>query len=154
MAGEWDFDFDIREACPNRVRYLREAVDMLVHNYPDVDVVDNGTELGPCIYQTVFRASVSDSEDSKEVALAVARINQFIRDLKARQAAFGWGIFDKAAYVDGGYVYVGVTWVKKIRLPGVRYATIMDIYELARPYIGDMGRAALSGALKDAAWAQ
>jgi hypothetical protein len=155
MAGEFG-EFDIRRACRNHVRYLHEVVDMLVHNYPDIDIVNKGSELGPCIYQTVFRASVSNPEDFKEVVLAVSRINQFIRDIKGRQAAYGWSIFEKVAHVDGGYVYVDVRWVKKIRLPGVGYATVMDIYELARPYINE-GRGegdGPHGALEAAAWAQ
>jgi hypothetical protein len=151
-----DGEFDIRVACRNRVRYLREVVDMLTHNYPDIDVADKGTELGPCIYRTVFRVSVSNPEDDKAVALAVARVNQLIRDVKARQAAYGWGVFEKEAYVGGGYVYVDVRWVKKIRLPGAGYATVMDVYELAEPYInGRRGEGAgPHGALEAAALVQ
>jgi hypothetical protein len=155
MAGEFDV-VDVREVCRGFLRYLREVVDTLAHNYPDVDVVDKGSELGPCVYQTVFRVSVSNPEDFKEVVLAVSRINHFIRDVKARQAAYGWGVFDKVARVDGGYVYMDVRWVKKIRLPGTRHTTVMDIYELARPYINE-GRgedAGPHGALEAAAWAQ
>jgi len=133
MAGEF-FEFDIREACRNRANYLREAVDMLKHNYPDVDVVEVSV-VGPCFYKTVFRTTASNPEDFKEVALVVSRINDFIRNVKARLAAYGWNIFEKVAHVDGGYVYVDVTWLKKIRLPDRRYTTAMDIYELAFPYI-------------------
>jgi hypothetical protein len=133
MAGE--FEFDIRSACRrNYVRYLREAVDMLVHSYPDADVVDGGTELGPCVYKTVFRTAINNPEDHKEFALAVARLNEFIRDVRARLEAYGWVVFEKEAYVKENYVYVDVTWVRKIRINGRRYVSVMDIYELARPY--------------------
>ncbi len=131
MGGE----FDIRLVCRNYVRYLREAVDMMARVYLDVDVVDSGTELGPCIYQTLFRASVDNPEDTKAVALAVARINEFIRDVKARLAAYNWEVFEKEAYVEGAYVYMVVRWVKKIRIPGKTYTSVMDIYELALPYM-------------------
>jgi hypothetical protein len=135
MAGE-SWEFDIREACRNNyVRYLRDAVDMLSHGYPDVDVVDNGSELGPCLYKTVFMMSVSDPEDYKAFALAVSRVNQFIRDIKARLVAYGWNVFEKESYTEGNHVYTVAVWVKKIRLPDKRYATAMDIYELALPYI-------------------
>jgi hypothetical protein len=127
-------EFDIREACRNRVMYLREAVDMLTHSYPDVDVVDSGSMLGPCVYQTVFRVA-ADTEDYKAVWLAVSRINAFIRDVKARLAAYRWVVFEKESYVEGGYVYMTVTWIKKIRLPDRRYTSVMDIYELALPYM-------------------
>jgi hypothetical protein len=142
MAGEWDFDFDIREACPNRVRYLREAVDMLVHGYPDIDVVDGGTELGPCVYKTVFRTAINNPEDHKGFALAVARLNEFIRDVKARLAAYGWVVFEKEAYVKENYVYVDVTWVRKIRVNGRRHVSVMDVYELAMPYMAKRGEGA------------
>jgi hypothetical protein len=147
MAGE----FDIRFACRNRVNYLRGTVDMLKHSYPDVDVVDSGTELGPCTYQTVFKMSVSNPEDNKEVALAVARINEFISDLKARLGTYGWVVFEKEAKIEGD-LYMDVRWIKKIRLPGRRYTTPMDIYELALPYIEASLRAAakLSEALAEA----
>ncbi len=142
-------EFDIRAACRNRVGYLREAVDMLAHHYPDVDVVDSGTVLGPCVYQTVFRVS-ADTEDYKAVALAVARINEFIRDLSARLSAYGWVVFEKEGYPKGeGHVYVVVRWVKKIRLPDRRYTSVMDIYELALPYMRE--GAELSVALAEAA---
>jgi hypothetical protein len=140
MAGEWDFDFEIREACPNRVRYLREAVDMLVHSYPDVDVVDIGW-LGPCFYRTVFRTAVNNPEDYKEVALAVARLNEFIRGVRAQLAAYGWQVFEKEAYVKESYVYVDAVWVRKIRVNGRRHVTAMDIYELALPHIKGYGGA-------------
>jgi len=131
MAGE----FDIREACPNRVRYLREAVNVLIFNYPDVDVVDNGVELGPCVYRTIFRTAISNPEDNKAVALAIARINEYIRDVRARLEAYGWEVFEKDSYVEEGYVYVEVKWVRKIRIPGKRHISLMDIYELALPHI-------------------
>jgi len=133
MAGEF-LEFDIREACRNHVNYLREAADMLKHNYPDIDVVEVSV-VGPCFYKTVFRTAAPNPEDFKEVALVVSRINDFIRNVKARLAAYGWNIFEKVAHVDGGYVYVDVMWVKKIRLPDRRYTTAMDIYKLAFPYI-------------------
>jgi hypothetical protein len=136
MVGDWDFEFDIREACPNRVKYLREAVEVVAQNYSDIDVVDGGTELGPCFYRTVFRVSVSNLEDHKAVTLAVARINQLIRDIKERQASYGWAVFEKEAYIDGGYVYMWVTWVKKVRIPGRRYTSVMELYELALPHMG------------------
>jgi hypothetical protein len=128
MRGEWD----IRASCPNRVKYLREAVDMLRHNYHDVDVVDSGTELGPCVYRTVFRVAVSNPED---VALAVARINEFIRSVKAQLEGYWW-LFEKASHVDGGYVYMDAIWLRRIWLPFKKYATPMDIYELAAPHLG------------------
>jgi hypothetical protein len=129
MAGE----FDIREACRNNyVRYLREAVDMLTHSYPDVDVVDKGSVLGPCLYKTVFVTSVSDPEDYKAFALAVSRANQFIRDIKARLNGYGWDIFEKESYMEGNYVYTVAVWVKKVRIPGKRFVSVMDIYEMAR----------------------
>jgi hypothetical protein len=129
-------EFDIRAVCRNNyVRYLRDAVDMLVHNYPDVDVVDNGSVLGPCLYKTVFMTSVSNPEDHKDFALAVSRANQFIRDIKARLVSYGWDVFEKESYLEGNYVYTVVTWVKKIRLSDRRHTTAMDIYELALPYI-------------------
>jgi hypothetical protein len=137
MAGEWDFGFDIREACPNRVKYLREAVDMLIHNYPDVYVVDNGAELGPCFYRTIFSVPVSNPEDSKEVAMAVTRANQFIRDVAARLEPYGWRVFEKESYVDGNNVYTEVRWIRRVRLPNKRNASLMDIYELVVPYIKD-----------------
>ena len=133
MAGEF-FEFDIREACRNRVNYLSEAVDMLKHNYPDIDVAEVSV-VGPCFYKTVFRTVAPNPEDYKAVALAVARINQFIRDVLSRLKAYGWAVFEKEYYVEGKDVYMSVTWVKKIRLPDRRYTTAMDIYELAFPYI-------------------
>jgi hypothetical protein len=117
------------------VRYLREAVDTLVHNYPDVDVVDNGTELGPCFYRTVFRTTANNLEDHKEFALAVARLNEFIRNVNAMLAYYGWMVFEKEAHVRRNYVYMDVMWVRKIRVNGRRYVSVMDIYELALPYI-------------------
>ncbi len=127
-------EFDIREVCRRRYAdYLREAVELVAFNYPDVDVVDKGSEIGPCFYQTLFRVS-ADTEDYKAAALAVSRINELIRDIKARLSAYGWDVFEKEAYVEGDYVYMTVTWVKKIRLPGQRYTSVMDIYELALPY--------------------
>jgi hypothetical protein len=154
MAGERDFEFDIREACPNRVRYLREAVDMLTHNYPDVDVVEKGVELGPCVYRTVFRSMVK--EDFKAAALAVSRINEFVRNIVASLETYGWRAFEKESYIDGGYVYVDVTWVRRIRLPNKRYASLMDIYELSLPYIeGEYRRGAVFfGSLRGEAVAQ
>jgi len=131
MRGEWD----IRAACPNRVKYLREAVDMLRHNYHDVDVVDSGTELGPCVYRTVFRVAVSNPEDGKAAALAIARINEFVRGVRAGLESYGWRVFERVSYVDGGYAYMEVTWLRRIRLPSKDYATLMDIYELAAPYL-------------------
>jgi hypothetical protein len=133
MAGEF-FEFDIREACRNRVNYLREAADMLKHNYPDVDVVEVSV-VGPCFYKTVFRTTAPNPEDYKAVALAVARINQFIRDVLSRLKAYRWEVFEKESYAEGGDVYMSVTWLKKIRLPDRRYTTAMDIYELAFPHI-------------------
>jgi hypothetical protein len=135
MRGEWD----IRAACPNRVKYLQEAVDMVRHNYHDVDVVDGGTELGPCVYRTVFRVAATP-EDGKAAALAIARINEFVRGVRAALEAYGWRVFEKVGYVDGGYAYMEVTWLRRIRLPFKDYATIMDIYELAAPYLGAGGQ--------------
>jgi len=136
MRGEWN----IRAACVNRVRYLSEAVDMLRSNYPDVDVVDGGTELGPCFYRTVFRVAVP-TEDGKAAALAVSRINEFIRGVRAGLEAYGWRVFEKVSYVEGPHVYMEVRWVRRIRLPHKDYATLMDIYELAAPYLGPRGGA-------------
>jgi len=130
MGGEWD----IRKACVNRVRYLAEAVDTLKHNFPDVDVVDGGTELGPCFYRTVFRVAVS-TEDVKAAALGVSRINEFIRGVRAGLEAYGWRVFEKVSYVEGPHVYMEVRWVRRIRLKHKDYATLMDIYELALPYL-------------------
>jgi len=84
MAGE----FDIRAACRNRVGYLREAVNMLKHKYPDVDVVVDGEQIGPCFYRTVFRTAVNNPEDHKEVALAIARTNEYMRDVKAMLSSY------------------------------------------------------------------
>jgi len=149
MAGEFG-GFDIRAACRNYLRYLREAVDMLSHSYPDVDVVDGGSVLGPCLYRTIFAASVSNPEDFKAVVLAVSRGSQLVRDINSRLESYGWDVFEKEAYVEGNHVYVAVTWVKKVRLPGRRYATAMDVYELALPYIKARGGAALSVAVAEA----
>jgi hypothetical protein len=131
MAG----DFDIREACPNRVRYLNGAVNAPIFKYPDVDVVDNGVELGPCVYRTIFRMAVSNPEDNKAVALAIARINEYIRDVKARLDGYGWEIFEKETYIEEGYVYVEVKWMRRVRIPGKKYVSLMEIYELALPHI-------------------
>ena len=133
MAGEF-LEFDIREACRNHVNYLREAVDMLKQNHPDVDVAEVSA-VGPCFYKTVFKTAAPNPEDYEAVALAVARINQLIRDVLSRLRAHGWAVFEKEAYVEGEGVYMSVTWVKKVRLPDRRYATAMDIYELAFPHI-------------------
>jgi hypothetical protein len=132
MVGD---DIDIRLACRrNYVNYLRDAVDLVAFNYPDIEVVDAGTELGPCIYFTRF-AVAANTEDHKEWALAAARLNEFIRDVKARLNGYGWEIFDKEARADGNRVYMDVRWVKKVRIPGKRFVSAMDIYELAMPYL-------------------
>jgi hypothetical protein len=133
MAGE--FEFNIRSACRrNYVRYLRESVDLEAFNYPDIEVVDAGTELGPCIYRTLF-AVAANTEDYKEWALAVSRLNEFVRSVRARLDGYGWEIFEKESYVDGNRVYMEVRWVKKVRIPGKQFVSVMDIYELARPYL-------------------
>jgi len=131
MAGE----FDIRKACRNYTKYLREVVDLETFNYPDIEVVDPGTELGPCIYRTLFAVAVNNTEDYKEWALAVSRINEFIRDVRARLNGYGWEIFEKESHVDGNRVYMEVRWVKKVRIPGKQFVSVMDIYELAMPYL-------------------
>jgi len=128
-------DFDIRKVCRNRVNYLREAVDLVSFNYPDIEVVDSGTELGPCIYRTLFAVAVNNTEDYRAVALAVIRINELVRDVSARLSAYRWEVFEKESYVEGNRVYMEVRWLKKIHLPGRRYTSAMDIYELAFPYI-------------------
>jgi hypothetical protein len=92
-------------------------------------------ELGPCFYRTIFRKAVNNPEDHKEVALAVSRINEYVRDVRARLEAYGWEIFEFESYVEGGYVYVEVRWVKKVRIPGKKYVSVMELYELALPYI-------------------
>jgi len=131
MAGE----FDIRQACwRNYVRYLRDAVDLEAFNYPDIEVVDFGTELGPCMYRTLF-AVAANTEDYKAWALAVSRLNEFVRGVRARLNGYGWEVFEKETYVDGNRVYMEVRWVKKVRIPGKRFVSVMDIYELARPYL-------------------
>ena len=147
MAGDWEFDWDIREACPNRAKYLGSAVDAVADNYSDVEVVDRGTEIGPCFYLTTFRLSVSNPEDYKTVALAVARLNQFIRDVKAIQASYGWAVSEKEAYVEGNHVYMAAVWVKKVRIPGRRYVSVMELYEFALPYMAVKPTRALGAAV-------
>jgi hypothetical protein len=127
-------EFDIRLACRNRVNYLREAVDLEAFNYPDIEIIDAGTELGPCVYRSLF-AVAANTEDYKEWALAVSRLNEFIRGIRARLNGYGLEVFEKESYVDRGYVYMEVRWIKKVRIPSKQFVSVMDIYELARPYL-------------------
>jgi hypothetical protein len=75
------------------------------------------------------------TEDYKEWALAVSRLNEFVRSVRARLNGYGWEVFEKESYADGNRVYMEVRWVKKVRIPGKEFVSVMDIYELARPYL-------------------
>jgi hypothetical protein len=146
MAGKWD----IRLACKNHLHYLRDAVEMLSQRFPDINVhsVDN---IGPCVYRTVLSTSIpsgyASNQDYRGVALAVSRINEFIRNVEALLHAYGWRVFEKESYVDGD-VYMVVTWIKWVRIPHKEHATLMDIYELALPYIAGSGSASSEGSAR------